>query len=1112
MWNLQSSFLGGEWSKSAQGRMDDPAYKTAMSVCRNAHPIETGAWARRSGTLSIMETRLGLPARVNKYDLSQASPYNLVFSDLALRFQAGLRYATTNDAQTITAISSTTPVQITTQTAHGHATGDSCFLSQLGLQFLTLQNRQFQIIVIDGTNFTLADVVSTPGTSTPVPPDASFGAIAGTETVSFIQEVMTPYASQDWPFLRVVQGIVEKNSVPQSLAIILSRRLTPYVLTSNTDNAPDAQFSLEPSNFIDGPYFDPIGGGATVTPGSTAGVIVLTIEFLQYDSARAYNKGDFVSDSSINYESLIDLNSGNTPASSPSDWAVVDPGVAVGPNGFVQTDIGRHIRLFSEPPTWDTGASYGIGNVVKFNGTYWTALEVMTGATPTTGDINPNQPGNLATTWAVNAAGALWTWGKVVELGGGSGGGPIPGNTGTPIGNMTVDGGIASAFDGNLSKPAVISAVQVVNTSISGGVNRQLDTYVGKNYSISGAEAIQQVTVTPTNDLGFFNFRYATAFRSSSVSVVLTLELRAKSTVPSGPSDGIVLGSSVQNFPVGTWVSGGIGNGGFTPVTIISNDQVTTWNYVWVRVLCSLTDNSFGSVTNLTINNNVCQVQMATPQSSGTAAVQVQLIGPNLLYETAISVWRLGLYSDTTGYPTAGGYHEGRLVLNGPIPNRLDASESNGIFIFSPTEQDGTVTDNDAISYTFNATDVNALLWFESDQQGLIVGTQAGEWLVQATTLSAILTPTSIQAHRMTRIRCANIEPRRTDHTLVFVQNHGRRLMEYFADVFSGKYQAPNLAEKSKHLTAAGIAEIAYQQDLVPIIWSRMTDNTLAGTTYKRDSLMSSQGPTFNGWHRHDLGTGRPITSIAVGPSANGELESLSMITQPLDNAVAPYMVEMLADVYEDTSSIFNAQFLDGAITPSSFKTDPLNGVALNGLWRLNGQTVTVFGCGMDLGDYLVTNGSLTVPYGDGLQQGTAEGHFTYALMTTLGLSAQFLVGMCFTSQGQQLRPVLPEQTGFRMGIALAVFKRAAKYAMLWAAGIARTLGVGTVVSTTRVVNFKSPASRPLTNQQVYSGVFYDTLDDGGASANTPGLAWTITRPLPAIIPATIADVEAGNG
>ena len=160
--------------------------------------------------------------------------------------------------------------------------------------------------------------------------------------------------------------------------------------------------------------------------------------------------------------------------------------------------------------------------------------------------------------------------------------------------------------------------------------------------------------------------------------------------------------------------------------------------------------------------------------------------------------------------------------LSGVVDNRIDSSKSNDLFNFAPTNSDGSVSNSNAISYVFNSPDVNPIFWMEPDLQGIICGTQPGEWLLHPPTAGA-MAPTNIAAQRMTKIGCANIEPKRTDHTTVFVQNFQLGMMEYFADVFSGKFSAPDLSSNARHLTKGHISEIMYQQETIPVLWSRST-------------------------------------------------------------------------------------------------------------------------------------------------------------------------------------------------------------------------------------------------------------------------------------------------
>jgi hypothetical protein len=266
----------------------------------------------------------------------------------------------------------------------------------------------------------------------------------------------------------------------------------------------------------------------------------------------------------------------------------------------------------------------------------------------------------------------------------------------------------------------------------------------------------------------------------------------------------------------------------------------------------------------------------------------------------------------------------------------------------------GIVAGNNAISYVCTGEDSNQILWMTPDQQGILFGTKAGEWLISAPSAGP-LAPTNIKAVRVTKIGCANIEPKRAEHTLLFVQKFNRKIMEYFADVFSGKFTAPNLSERAKHLTVTGIAEFAYQQELAPTVWCRRTDGALIGATYKRDTLTTSQGPTIIGWHRHVLGSGRIIESLCVGPSVNGNLDTLSMITNNQSTGIRH--IETMTDLLDEGFALIDCWFVDGGIIPSSTVVQaaptggPLGSLLINGLWVHNTRTVTAWIGGLDCGD-----------------------------------------------------------------------------------------------------------------------------------------------------------------
>lgn len=1014
----QTSFLGGEWAKTMQGRFDRPDYRTAMNLCLNGFPTDTGAWTRRSGTQNAGPTRGGVQARMVNFTVGP-QPYTMEFTPGHLRFWNGINLVTTNDDQICTAMSTANPAKFTTTTAHGWATGDQVFFSAYGTSVPLLQNRVFSAAVTSSTQFTITDAITAATID-----GNTLGAMPAGLTVSRALDLITPFSPANIAVLR---------SIAADLRSFLLTGTQPQVLTAvaSTSSLKFATFTLAPASFQDGPYLDPFTNGVLATPSGINGNINLTLTFAAYDATRSYQPGDYVTSASVNYKSLVDQNLAHTPASSPTQWVAVSAASAIGANGFVTSDVGRHVRLFN----------------------------------------------------------GGWTWGRIIGLLN-TISGTLAGSTN--IGTMTSGGGLAAAFDGVVSKTSILSAASPAHSgNLGGGTTFTVTDYAGKNYTGASDQKISSATVTPSTDLGF-----CTVTGVSTVSglvldlvafgfVTLTFNLRGKASAPASSSDGTLIGQTVTS--------------NFTNTVIISStDTTTAWKYVWVEV--SLSMSSSFQISTWGANLYCAQVAYQSPAGTGASGngCTIQIIGNALPNTNAISLWRIGLIASQTGWPTCGTYHEGRLWLAGVLNNRFDASASNNLLNFAPTNAVGTVADSNAISYLFNAPDTNTIVWMVPDLQGIISGTIAGEWLIQASALNNPLTPTSIQAHRVTTIGCASIEPRRTDHTLAFVQKHQHRVMEYFSDVFSGKFSAPNLSLTAKHLTTRIIQEIVYQQDLVPVIWARCADGSLIGCTYKRDSLMSSQGPTFAGWHQHTLGSGRVVESIAVGPSpssateAAGQLDTLVMATN--DPSTNIRHVELMKPAFEEGDATTNAWFLDDAIVPTMTANVILGGVSsfqLSGLTQHNGKTVTVFAGGLDCGEHVVAAGSCSVPFGS-----DAAGLFTLAFANGYVGTLPVMAGFNFISDGQIVRPATQQESGARTGPALAKMRRTQQIGFLL--NSTQAFYYGTDFTNMNVANFQSEGGTPYAANALFSGVFWDMVYD--ESSFDSMIAWRVKRPYPATV------------
>jgi hypothetical protein len=140
---------------------------------------------------------------------------------------------------------------------------------------------------------------------------------------------------------------------------------------------------------------------------------------------------------------------------------------------------------------------------------------------------------------------------------------------------------------------------------------------------------------------------------------------------------------------------------------------------------------------------------------------------------------------------------------------------------------------------------------------------------------------------------------------LVFVQTYGQRVMEHLSvSAFSSRFGARHLNEYAKHITAAGVVEIAYQEEKIPLVWTRMTDGTLACCTYRRVSPYLTEPPVVQAWQRQVLGGDyaadllRPTISMAVRPNEDNLSDLFYICTTDVNGAHA--WIEVLRPIFED--------------------------------------------------------------------------------------------------------------------------------------------------------------------------------------------------------------------
>lgn len=324
---------------------------------------------------------------------------------------------------------------------------------------------------------------------------------------------------------------------------------------------------------------------------------------------------------------------------------------------------------------------------------------------------------------------------------------------------------------------------------------------------------------------------------------------------------------------------------------------------------------------------------------------------------TPIDQWRLGAWSDTTGWPRAVTFYESRAAWAGTAaqPQTVWLSQSGDFQNMQPDDGAGLVADDDAIARTVASQTVNAILWMVPAGK-LVAGTTANQLVMRSNLDDGPITPVDFSVKAQTTRACADADAIAIDEAAVFAQRGKRRLMAFGRD--GGGYRAYDLTIFAEHVTKGDIAELAYQEEPHSIVWVLRADGVLAALTYRPEQEVI-------GWSRHILGgaygAGNAVVeSIATIPGSNAAgteaRDELWCIVKRTVNGSTRRYVEIFEKDYEDGDAGADAFYLDSGLTYSGAAT-----ATLSGLDHLEGETVKVLAEGAVHPDRTVSGGSITL-------------------------------------------------------------------------------------------------------------------------------------------------------
>ena len=276
---------------------------------------------------------------------------------------------------------------------------------------------------------------------------------------------------------------------------------------------------------------------------------------------------------------------------------------------------------------------------------------------------------------------------------------------------------------------------------------------------------------------------------------------------PSGPNGSITVTASA--------VTGINGNTGFQPSDVgraLSLKYSNKWYYI--------------KITAVTDTTHVQGFVFGLVEEDGDAVVDLPGTG-------ATGGWRLGAWSEVTGWPGCVTFYQQRLVWGrtDTQPQTIWMSKAGVLDNYAVTSP---MQDDDALTLTILAGQVNAIAWL-AEGADLLIGTNGAMRTLGPADAGKNFGPTNFTQKRQSTFGSLDIQPVQVAEVAIYPSYYGISLREFMFSFQTNGYVSPELTILSEHMLRSGIKSLCYAQDKDSIIWTATGIGELVGTTYDRD-------------------------------------------------------------------------------------------------------------------------------------------------------------------------------------------------------------------------------------------------------------------------------------
>lgn len=288
--------------------------------------------------------------------------------------------------------------------------------------------------------------------------------------------------------------------------------------------------------------------------------------------------------------------------------------------------------------------------------------------------------------------------------------------------------------------------------------------------------------------------------------------------------------------------------------------------------------------------------------ASFVSATQVTVdVKENFGGTTATAAWRLGLFCEKNGYPAAVMFAKGRLHLLGSAarPERGDGSVTADFENFRPGTED-----NDGVSYTTSGNELGEILWADNSRFPLL-GTPSGTHRLIGETVEAPIRPSAVDTDPQSGDGTADIAPVRAGRSLIYIDEHGRSMLEAAYSLEADAVPSVDLSLRSEHLATKRntFCDLTYQKAPWRALWACRSDGTLISATSLREESIPF------GAARHPPGGGRRAERVQAIPGDGSD--DLYIVYSREKNGQSERMIEVLADPLENDQAQEEAFYVE---------------------------------------------------------------------------------------------------------------------------------------------------------------------------------------------------------